>query len=70
MEGKFERFSSGSIKVSAFESLAGQMLIVPFTIHEIISRKSYSAEYEVGFIGCDQNEKKEVFPVQGWFVSA
>ena len=25
--------------------------------------------YSVGFIGCDQNEKKEVFPVQAWVVS-
>ena len=26
-------------------------------------------KYKVGFIGCDQNAKKEVFPVQGWLVS-
>ena len=26
-------------------------------------------KYQVGFIGCDQNEKKEVSPVQGWIVS-
>ena len=26
-------------------------------------------EYKVGFIGCDQNEQKEVFPVQGWIVT-
>jgi len=26
-------------------------------------------KYKVGFVGCDQNEKHEVAPVQGWFVS-
>ena len=25
--------------------------------------------YKVGFIGYDQNEKNEVYPVQGWVVS-
>ena len=29
----------------------------------------YSMEYKVGFIGCDINEKNEVYPVQGWIVS-
>ncbi len=26
-------------------------------------------KYQFGFIGCDQNEKKEVLPIQGWIVS-
>ena len=26
-------------------------------------------KFEVGFVGCDQNKKKEVFPVKGWIVS-
>ena len=26
-------------------------------------------KYKVGFIGCDQNKKSEVYPVQGWIVS-
>ena len=26
-------------------------------------------EFKVGFIGCDQNDKKEVFPVIGWLAS-
>ena len=26
-------------------------------------------KYKVGFVGCDQNDKNEVFPVQGWFIS-
>ena len=25
-------------------------------------------EYQVGFIGCDQNKENEVFPVQGWLL--
>ena len=49
--------------------MAGQMLIVPFTIIEHITGKSYEMKYNVGFIGCDQNEKNEVIPVQGWIVS-
>ena len=69
MKDEFEIFESGSIKVSSFEILTGQMLIVPFIIKEEISQISYCSKYEVWFIGCDQNEKKEVFPVQGWFVS-
>ena len=45
------------------------MLNVPFLIEEQITGKTYNMEYKVGFIGCDQNEQKEVFPVQGWIVS-
>jgi len=22
--------------------------------------------FKVGFLGCDQNDRKEAFPVQGW----
>ena len=56
-----------SIKVADFDRLANQMLIVPF---KIIGRdKEYMMKYRVGFLGCDQNEKKEVFPVMGWIVS-
>ena len=45
------------------------MLIVPFTIIKEITGKSYEMKYNVGFIGCDQNEKNEVIPVQGWIIS-
>ena len=44
------------------------MLIIPFTIIEEITKKEYLKNYKVGFIGCDQNDEKEVFPVQGWLV--
>ena len=66
---KFEIFNTKSLKVTDFENMAGQILIVPFTIIEQITGKSYEMKYDVGFIGCDQNEKNEVIPVQGWIVS-
>ena len=67
--GKPERFTTRSLKVKDFANMAGQMLIVPFIINEEITGKTYEMKYNVGFIGCDQNEKKEVFPVQAWVVS-
>ena len=67
--GKPERFSTRSLKVKDFANMAGQMLIVPFTVNETITGKQYNMKYNVGFIGCDQNEKNEVIPVQGWIVS-
>ena len=45
------------------------MLIAPFTIYEELTSKTYNMKYTVGFIGCDQNEEMEVFPVQGYIVS-
>ena len=68
-EGKVERFSGESIKVKEIDLLSNQMLVVPFTIYEEITKKTYEMKYSVGFIGCEQNEEKEVFPVQGWIVS-
>ena len=65
----FKRFSAKSLKVDNFGRLVTQMLSVPFTIKEIMTEKTYEMNYNVGFIGCDQNEKKEVFPVQAWVVS-
>ena len=64
------RFPGESIKVKDFKNFPNQMKIVPFTIIEEITGKKYSMRYEVGFIGCDQNSKKEVYPVQGWLVSS
>ena len=66
---KIEKFDGKSSIIRSFENLASQILIVPFTIFEGITQKTYNMKYQVGFIGCDQNEKKEVFPVQGWTVS-
>ena len=67
--GKVRRFEDEQIKVENFKKLANQMLVVPFTIEDLVHKKTYLMKYKVGFVGCDQNENKEVFPVQGWFVS-
>ena len=45
------------------------MLIVPFTIEDKDNGKTHLMKYKVGFVGCEQNQKNEVFPVQGWLVS-
>ena len=62
------KFSGSNIIIEDFNKLANQLLIVPFTIFDLDNKKKYEMEYKVGFIGCDQNEEKEVFPVQGWLV--
>ena len=68
--GEIYRFTQDSLKVEDFKSLASQMLIVPFKIIEVKNNnKEYLMKYKVGFIGCDQNELNEVYPVQGWIVS-
>ena len=43
------------------------MLIVPFKIDN--NQNVYLMKYKVGFVGCEQNEKKEVYPITGWIVS-
>jgi len=54
--------------IKKFGKLASQMLIVPFkVIYD--SGLEYDMIYKVGFIGCDQNEKNEVYSIQGWIVS-
>ena len=67
--GKVKRFKEDSMKVKYFKDLANQMLIVPFVIEDRVHNKTYDMKYKVGFVGCDQNDKKEVSPVQGWIVS-
>ena len=66
--GKTLKFEGEKLKVEKFNELANQMLSVPFVINDELNKKTYSMEYKVGFIGCDQNNQKEVFPVQGWLV--
>ena len=68
-EDEFIRFGKDTIKVKEFEYLANQMLIVPFTIEDDVHKKKYDMKYKVGFVGCEQNENKQVFPIQGWIVS-
>ena len=64
-----DTFEEDSMRVKNFKKLANQMLIVPFKIMDLVHNKQYEMKYKVGFVGCDQNEKHEVSPVQGWFVS-
>ena len=68
-DGKIEVFEEEMIKVKDFKKLANQMLIVPFIINDTIHKKKYEMKYKVGFIGCEQNERHQVSPVQGWIVS-
>ena len=67
--GNVYAFKDDSMKVEKFNELANQMLVVPFTIEDVVHKKTYDMKYKVGFVGCEQNDKKEVIPVQGWFVS-
>ncbi len=64
-----ERFKEDTIKVENFKKLANQMLIVPFKIIDEVHKKEYLMKYKVGFVGCEQNNKNEVYPIQGWLVS-
>ena len=66
---KNKRFFGQSLKISEFKDLESQMLKVPFTINEQIKNQKTQMNYIVGFIGCDQNEKKEVSLVQAWIVA-
>ena len=63
------RFVQNSLKKSEFGDLESQMLNVPFTINEQIKNQKTKMNYIVGFIGCDQNDKKEVSLVQAWIVA-
>ena len=56
------------MKVDDFNDLANQMLVVPFKLTDV-NQNEYELKYKVGFIGCAQNKKNEISPVQGWFVS-
>ena len=68
-EDKLKIFDGDILKVEDFGNLTNQMLNVPFKIIEKKTGKEYFMQFNVGFIGCDQNEKNEIFPVQGWLVS-
>ena len=67
--GKIVPFNDYEINIDALGKLANQMLIVPFTIIDEETGNEYLMKYKVGFIGCDINEKKEVYPFQGCIVS-
>ena len=63
------KYGGGKLRVEYINKLAKQMLIVPFKIVDLVHKKEYDMKYDVGFVGCEQNNKKEVYPVQGWIVS-
>ena len=67
--GKIIPFNYSKIDIDDLDKLANQMLIVPFTIIDEITKEKYLMKYKVGFIGCDINEKNEVYPIQGWIIS-
>ena len=68
-DGKIMPFKENSIKVEDFKYLANQMLIVPFHVKIEIPPEEKDMKYKVGFVGCDINENKEIYPVQGWIIS-
>ena len=65
---KYRKYDGSKIKIKDINKLANQLLKAPFTIVDMVNHKQYEMEYKVGFIGCDQNNKNEVFPVMGWSV--
>jgi len=65
---KYIPFKEKELSVNDFDRLPKQMLTVPFKIKDKQSREHFM-KYTAGFIGCDQNEKNEVYPVTGWIVS-
>jgi len=67
-DGEPYPFKADKILVKDFKKFASQMLIVPFVIVDA-KKKKYDMKYKVGFVGCEQNERHQVYPVQGWFVS-
>ena len=66
---KVEKFVGNSLKVERFKELANQMLIVPFKVVSRVQDKEWMMKYKVGFFGCEQNDKNEIIPTQGWIVS-
>ena len=67
-EGDYDVFHQDHLGVKDFKKIPPQMLIVPFKIKDV-NGNDFLMKYRVGFVGCDQNEKKEVYPVTGWIVS-
>ena len=68
-KGNIIRFIEDSINVERFGDLVNQMIIVPYKLINENTKEEFDMKYKVGFIGCDQNDKDEVYPVQGWIAS-
>ena len=68
-EEKYKKMTGRYIKIEDFNSLAEQILVVPFKMEDRIQSKIYEMKFNVGFFGCSLNSKKEVCPSSGWNVS-
>jgi len=68
-EKSYQRVKDRSIKLEDLNSLASQMLVVPFTIVNSKNNQKDEMKFNVGFFGCGINNKNEVYPVSGWLLS-
>ena len=68
-EKGYRRVKDRSIKLEDLNSLASQMLVVPFKIENSKNNQKVEMKFNVGFFGCGINNKNEVYPVSGWLVS-
>ena len=66
---KGDLYLRDSVEVSKLDDFAKQVLDVPFSFYSQKEKKSYDLQYKVGFVGCKQNEKHEISPVTGWFIT-
>ena len=66
-ERKYKRVVDRNIKKKDLQSLASQMLVVPFEIEN--KKETHEMKFEVGFFGCGMNDKNEVYPISGWLLS-
>ena len=66
--GNYYPFKDDHLSVLNFKKLPNQKLTVPFKIVDF-NNKEHLMKYKVGFIGCNTNNKNEVYPVTGWIVS-
>ena len=57
-------FEEDELDIEDFDKIASQILHAPFTI--IKKGKKSKMAFDVGFFGCEQNEKNEISPVIGW----
>ena len=65
----YQRMTGRCIKIKDFNTLAEQMLVVPFKIENRKTNKVDDMKFNVGFSGCSLNSKNEVYPVSRWQVS-
>ena len=68
-EKRYKRMAGRYIKIEDFNTLAEQMLVVPFKIENRTTNKVDDMKFKVGFSGCGLNSKNEVYPVSRWQVS-